>query len=258
MDKTSIAEWMLARRLGPQRAAEIAGDLLEQHSPAQTNRYLLKMALGLRAGEFWGVLLACLLVQLLQNLLFSAWQLRVMARLEDAHIGWAWSLFSLLAMVALCSWLTTAISALRLGVSHRVTRVSLIASCTLSVVSVFMLHPVLRQISPVLITLVVLWQFHATGWLAVSRALAAFATAYAVVYSLVYTVQRAEIRSCVVNMHTYSHGGWPAWSVYYAQCAPLATHNLLMLFLAAVAALWTLTFTESHARPGQLTSPQAR
>ncbi len=101
MGKTGLAEWMLTRRFGDQRANEIYGDLLEQYKPGRVSWEMFRLALGIRSPELAGLLFVSFAMTLIQHALFSAWPLRFMNYLQDAYVGWAWSMCSWLGLIAL-------------------------------------------------------------------------------------------------------------------------------------------------------------
>ncbi len=239
MVKTGLAEWMLTRRFGNQRANEIYGDLLEQYKPRRVCWEMFRLALGIRGPELVGLLLMSFAMALIQHALFSAWPLRFMNNLQDAYVGWAWSMCSSLGLIALTSWLVTASSALRLGMTHKLTRCSLAFAVALSVLSSFMLQPELRRVSPVLVAAFLVWLLRASGLTATLSCLVATGFTVCSLWELFSTVRTREIHACVVNMHSRLQ---PTSFSFYSACSTWAMHVWLILFVGALLAFWLVSF----------------
>jgi len=252
MDNSSVAERVLSRRFGVARAREIAGDLLEQYSAAGARWEMIRLAFGIRPVEFLGLLLACVLVTVALNLLFSPWQLHFMAQARSLHDGWASNAGTGFASYALYNLVVAMAAAVRLGLRHDVTRCSVVLSGTLGLLSVALLPlqpwrvswPILASI---LLASILLWQVRTLSLATICRSVSALAAVTVVGNALLHTMRLAELRSCIVNLGTRKL--WPprAWFDYYTACSQLALHHLLICVAGALVALWFLTFTE--ARP---------
>ena len=256
MDNSSVAEWVLSRRFGVARAREIAGDLLEQYSAARARWEMVRLAFGIPPVEFLGLLLACVFVIVAVNMLFSPWQLRLMARARSLHDSWAWNAGTAFASYAVFNLVVSMAAAVRLGLRHAVTRCSVMSSGIFGLSSVALLPlqpwrfswPIVALILLAsIVSAILLWQVRALGLATICRSVAALAAFTVVGNSFSHTMRLAELRSCIVNLSTGEL--WPprAWFDYYTACSPLALHQLLICLPGAVVALWFLTFTE--ARP---------
>ena len=242
MDKTGIAEWMLSRRFGIERASEIAGDLLEQHTPARACVEMFRLAFAIHLSELIVLAFLSLLFLIAQRALFSPWQLRIMMAIRDQHIGWPWDMFVQLAWIALSIWLITASSAFRAGFDSRFTRSALLLSITLSLVSVFMLHDGLRHISPVVIGLVILWALRSYG---TAATLGPILTAAALTGSVCLLLRfwagsLSDLRSCLVIVHDPSPRRF--WFSFTGGCTSLTLHEWACFGFSLLLAFWLITF----------------
>lgn len=242
MDKTGIAEWMLSRRFGIERASEIAGDLLEQHTPARARVQMLRLAFAIPLSELAMLAFLSLLFLIAQRALFSPWQLRFITTIRDQHIGWPWYMFVQLANLALILWLITASSALRAGFDSRFTRSALLLSLALSIVSAFMWHDDLRHISPVVIGLVILWAFRSYGTAAtLAPILAAVAWIGSVSFLLHFgSGSLSDLHSCVVTVH--DQRPQPLWFSFAGGCTSLTFHEWARFALSLLLTSWLILF----------------
>lgn len=129
--KTGFAEWLLIRRCGTERAAEIVGDLYEQHGVSGSSRRILQICFTMSWRWIAAVLLTPLAVQfcagqvsflLFKSILFHAHH---NARFID--------LFNGIFLLNILFWSVTFLSAFRYGFSDRITRVGLACSGALAV-----------------------------------------------------------------------------------------------------------------------------
>lgn len=240
MDRTGIAEWMLSRRFGAERASEIAGDMLEQHTPARARLEMLRLALAIRLPELAALFLLSVLFLIIQRALFSPWELHFMRALRDQHIGWPWDMFSLLAGMGLCGWFVAASSALRVGFASKFTRSALTLAITFSIVSVFMLQDGQRHIAPIVIGLVVLWTLRSYGFAATLGPILAATALIGSAILLMPITPLPELRDCVVEMH--AHRLQPFWFSFTGGCTSLTLHEWARFALSLLLAFWLMAF----------------
>ena len=156
---------MLVRRYGPQRAAEIVGDIYEQYGPSGLSWRIAAIAITMNCRWIAAIFLPGVITvtprvialghaNILSTYFF--WMMSVIQKLhlfQDNPSGHVW--FNVLSVIASVSWSVSLLCAIRYGISDRMARVGLVLSCLLTVDVLFSFHLYLRLSTSGLVLLAV-------------------------------------------------------------------------------------------------------
>lgn len=150
LKKTGFAEWLLVRRCGKERAAEIVGDLYEQHGVSGSSRRILQIWFAMSWRWMVAVLLTALAVQALWAMGLPLKTIIVLIHHDPRLLRWFNGVLFLNDLV----WNVTLLSALRYGFSDRMTRVGLAFSSVLALERCFLFTPHWRLVITALLATV--------------------------------------------------------------------------------------------------------
>ncbi len=137
MDKAILAEWILRRVVGPERAAEMVGDLLETQAAA--DRFRFGLSVMWLAFVFSWQMLAALVMSVLVGFL-CAWQPFFWTIVRLAHSGHRMppAMFftsSYLFGMSMLFWSEAGFCFVHFGIRHPLSRISVVAAMFGSVVT---------------------------------------------------------------------------------------------------------------------------
>jgi len=187
-DKTTSAEWLLARLTTPTRASAIFGDLVEVSATRGRLWFWFAYARTLIALG-WRTLAAFLIAIASVSIMFRIYPMWVQHELRHLSTGWPVNMFfgqlavasgPLLNSIAMCLWFALPFAWIRFGLRDRLTTFACVMF--LSTLGVFSFRPWLIDGASILTTFAILAALLSSGWRKPLAVLAlTFATAIAAV-----------------------------------------------------------------------------